>query len=119
MTNEERADTALSAVQEFRDNCSGSPTDTSDGMAEAIADLICNMCHLAVAYNLDPLALVETGIGNYAAESIEPDGMFLETSITLDVMARRYGSGAPWQQFNGRTAAVWHAEAERELAAHE
>lgn len=125
MDNDERAAVAFGAVKEFRDLCGGSPLHVTegenkgkfckDGMAEAIGDLIGNLCHLASDAGLDPFTLIEHGLSHYAVECIDDDGMFAQCDATVTVRIRRYGKGK-WQPFNDETVARLRKMAEAEIA---
>jgi hypothetical protein len=116
MTNEERARNALAALKAYRRICRGSPLNYDGGLQEAIGDLLCDICHLAAQHNLYPFGLLQSGACNYAAETIEDDGMFLEVNAVLDVTARKYGSGESFTSYNDESAEFWRAEAEKEMA---
>ncbi len=125
MDNDERAAVAFAAVKAFRDVCGGSPLHNAkgkfckDGMAEAIGDLIGDLCHLAKEARLDPLALVAQGVRHYAVEIIDRDGMFCESDASIDVSIRPYGSGnggAPWQSLDKDSVRYLRAEAKKAMA---
>lgn len=125
MDNDERAAVAFGAVKAFRDICGGSPLHITEGkdkgkfckegMAEAIGDLIGNLCHLAEQNGLSPIALVENGLSHYAVECIEDDGMFCEARPSVDIAIRPYGKRGKWQAFNAATVKRLRAAAENEI----
>jgi hypothetical protein len=115
-TNEDRAEFAEAALREFRDGCSGSPLTDKDGYAEAIGDLIGNLCHLAVQHNLDPFTLIKHGVSHYVVESIENDGMAFVADVSLDVRARRYRGGSEYQPYTKENVRKWRRELKKELA---
>lgn len=89
-TNSSRADYAESAVGAFRIDCKGDKED-------AIADLICNLLHLAKRQGMEPLAELRRGLNHYVCESFDDDGMSHEAAVTITVSARRYGEYGGWK----------------------
>ena len=87
-TNKERASAALAAVKAFRHEHAGASLDFTDGMREAIGDLIGNLCHLAARHEIPPFEMLETGAAFYVSETVNDNGEFLEVFVTLDVLAR-------------------------------
>lgn len=122
VTNADRADFAAEAIEAFRHICSGSLWRESDGQvipdgfAEAMGDLIGDLCHLAATHGLNPLEIVRTGISHYAVECVTNDGMFIEANVSLDVTAKIYGKRGSWSAWNADSVAAWRAAAEKEMA---
>jgi hypothetical protein len=68
VTNEDRAAWAHNALETF-------VFDTGADDCDAIADLICNLCHCAEFAGKDPLEEVRRGLAMYADErDYPPDG---------------------------------------------
>lgn len=65
VTNADRANSALGALKEFVDQTN---VDTA---RDAIADMICNLIHLARGRGLDPDRLVQQALGMAAEEAAE------------------------------------------------
>lgn len=69
ITNADRADSALNALKKFVEQTN---VDTA---RDAIADMICNLIHLARGRGLDPERLVKQSLGMAAEEADEdPEG---------------------------------------------
>ncbi|MEQ1694753.1 MAG: hypothetical protein ABL901_02835 [Hyphomicrobiaceae bacterium] len=70
LTNKDRAEFALRAVQAFREVCKGTPNDVH----EAIGDLLCNLAHLCDAEGISPHSIFEGALWTHADEvkEIEP-----------------------------------------------
>ena len=73
MTNEERAASTIPALEAF---CAenGEIFQPDLGVTEYIADLICNLLHLAKSHGHDPIAIAAHGVGMFAAEDRVTDG---------------------------------------------
>jgi hypothetical protein len=92
-TNQTRAEFARTAVDAFM-------KETGSELSDAIADLICDLCHLAKQEGMDPLAEVQRGLQHYVCEAIDPpDGMSHEAQAHIDILARKYGDGGAWEQW--------------------
>ena len=66
-------------------------TDFTDGMQEAIGDLIGDLCHLAARHKIPPFEMLETGAEFYVNEIVcEENSLFLDVKATLNVLARRW-----------------------------
>jgi hypothetical protein len=125
-TNEERASAALAAVEAFRNVCRGSALDSTDGMQEAIGDLIGDLCHLAARHEIPPFEMLETGAAFYVNEIVcEEHPLFLDVKATLDVLARRWPhdengfivgqeSDEPYEVVNDESVAFWRAQIQAE-----
>ncbi len=73
--NDQRAEWARAAVEEFRDVCRGSPLDDQDGWDEACGDLVSDLMHLIAKEGLDPIEVVRRGVCMYLDErDYPPDG---------------------------------------------
>lgn len=83
ITNNNRANRARAAATVFQDQ-----TKTDDG--DLIADLICDLCHLAQCSGQDPINEVRRGLAMFADErDYPPDGwvpagQFARISINIE-----------------------------------
>ena len=126
ITNEERASAALAAVKAFRNEHAGSSLDFTDGMQEAISDLIGDLCHLAARHEIPPFEMLETGVAFYVNELVCPENsLFLDVKATLNVLARRWPhdengfnigqeSNEPYEVVNDESVAFWRAQIQAE-----
>jgi len=93
--NIERAASALTAVEAFRETGHGSPN-----IAEAVGYLIGSLMHLCVQHGLDPFKIVEQGACHFIEEAIDPDGINYEARFHYTASARRYGSRDRFRLFD-------------------
>ena len=126
ITNEERASAAFAAVKAFRNERAGSSLDFTDGMREAIGDLIGDLCHLAARHKIPPFEMLETGAEDYVNEIVCPEeSLFLDVKATLNVLARRWPhdengfnigqeSNEPYEAVNDESVAFWRAQIQAE-----
>lgn len=72
MNNSERAISTIPALEAF---CAekGEILRNDSDMSEDIADLICNLLHLAKSRGHDPIAITAHGVGMFAAEDRATD----------------------------------------------
>ena len=113
---------ALAAVEAFRNVRAGSSLDFTDGMQEAIGDLIGDLCHLAARYKISPFEMLETGAECYVNEIVcEENSLFLDVKATLNVLARRWPhdengfnigqeSNEPYEVVDDESVAFWRAQ---------
>lgn len=82
VTNEDRAAWAHNALETF-------VSDTGTDDEDAIADLVCNLCHCAEAAGKDPLKEVQRGLAMYADErDYPPDGwapLDMPVSVLIEI----------------------------------
>lgn len=79
MTNEERADYAAAAVDEYSRVKEGRPD--SDEASTLASDLICDLLHLIRAHGDDPAQKLRCAVTNFVAEEGEDDEMNLDPDI--------------------------------------
>ena len=74
-SNDDRADWGGSTLWHFAD-LTGTATrvENDSDCADAIADLICDLCHYAKTRGIEPLHLIERGAGMWTAEDRHPEG---------------------------------------------
>ena len=78
-TNLKRAAWAKACISLFAD-MTGTENDE-----QSIGDLICNLGHYAQRRNLDFLQLVQTGIGHWHLEQIDPDSLDMLPTVTVSI----------------------------------
>lgn len=93
--NTDRAASALTAVEAFRETGHGSPD-----IAEAVGYLIGSLMHLCVQHGLDPFKIVEQGACHFIEEAIDPEGISYEARFHYTASARRYGSRHRFRLFD-------------------
>lgn len=82
MTNADRAFWVKPAIEAFQQE-----TGTDD--ENAIADLVCDLCHAARARGDDPIEEVKRGLRHFLAEEADPpDGWSVEFDVEIIARAR-------------------------------
>ena len=116
ITNEERASAALAAVEAFRNERAGSSLDFTDGMQEAIGDLIGDLCHLAARHKIPPFKMLELGAAYYVNEIVcEENSTFLSVKATLNVLAREASQTSdPYEVVDDESVAYWRMQVQWE-----
>lgn len=79
MTNEERAEYASAACDEYSNQKEGRPD--YDEPATIASDLICDLLHMIRAHGDDPARALRMAVTNFVAEEIDGEGGQLDPDI--------------------------------------
>jgi len=109
--NTDRAAAARDALERFRESSPGDPLTSSEAVLEAVGDLICNLLHLVEEQGGDPLKVATVGVAGYMQEAVEPDGMFLDTSVEIEARGRGQGPDTHWHFWTPTQYKAWRDQA--------
>ncbi|MEN5278095.1 hypothetical protein ABE527_14220 [Brucella sp. TWI432] len=97
MNNAERAASTIPALEAF---CAekGEIFRYDSDISDDIADLICNVLHLAQARGNDPISIAAQGVGMFTAEDRTPDGE-PDANDTATITVTPWGDQLPFTVF--------------------